>query len=164
MVRGFSSGPQVIAQRAAARRQTGQPTGTGAVDPGGTGDGRQRAGARQLVRQRRAKGVQRIVQLSRRVGGAQGGQTERSPALGVPQFDIGHQRLEPRHVRGEGRITAARSGSDFSVNGFPVIMGGQRDYRQGSADDIVIGAAVRVEGEILNDASIQVHRVWFLHD
>lgn len=68
------------------------------------------------------------------------------------------------HVRGEGRITAAASGADFSLNSFPVVMGGQRDYRQGSADDIIVGAEVRIEGEILSDATVQVHRVWFLRN
>ena len=67
-------------------------------------------------------------------------------------------------VRGQGRITAAQSGESFSVNGFPVIMGGQRDYREGSSDDIAIGAKVRVEGQVLTGGAIQVHRVWFLHD
>ena len=67
-------------------------------------------------------------------------------------------------VRAEGQITAAASGEDFAVNGFPVLMGGQRDYRQGSDADIVIGAEVRVEGQVLTDGTIQVHRVWFLRD
>ena len=58
----------------------------------------------------------------------------------------------------------AASGSEFAVNGFHVSMGGQRDYRNGSDDDIVVGARVRVEGQVLIDGGIQVHRVWFLRD
>ena len=68
------------------------------------------------------------------------------------------------HFRAQGRVTAARSGEDFSINGFPVVMGGQRDYRQGSADDIAVGVSVRLEGNVLSDGTAQAHRVWFLHD
>ncbi len=85
-------------------------------------------------------------------------------AQAVTHYDRDVSEFAGAHLRAQGRITAARSGEDFSINGFPVVMGGQRDYRQGSADDIVVGAAVRVEGNILNDATVQVHRVWFLHE
>ena len=67
-------------------------------------------------------------------------------------------------VRIEGRIIDAISGAEFAVNGFPVVIGGQRDYRQGSAADVAIGVKVRVEGTVQGSGGIQVHRVWFLHE
>jgi len=82
----------------------------------------------------------------------------------VDSFDRDVTEFADSHVRAEGRITNAASGSDFAVNGFPVVMGGQRDYRNGSDQDIAVGAKVRVEGQVLDDGTIQVHRVWFLRD
>lgn len=84
--------------------------------------------------------------------------------LTITHYDRDVSELAGAHFRMQGQITDAQSGEDFSVNGFAVVMGGQRDYRQGSADDIVIGASVRAEGNVLNDGTAQVHRVWFLHD
>ena len=85
-------------------------------------------------------------------------------AQSVTHYDRDVSELAGSHFRAEGRITAARSGEDFSINGFPIVVGGQRDYRQGSSDDIAVGAPVRLEGNILNDGTAQAHRVWFLHD
>ena len=82
----------------------------------------------------------------------------------VTHFDRDISEFAGSHFRAEGRITAARSGDDFSINGFPIVMGGQRDYRQGSADDIAVGVSVRLEGDILSDGTAQAHRVWFLHN
>lgn len=83
-------------------------------------------------------------------------------AQSVTHFDRDISDLAGAHFRAQGLITAARSADDFSINGFPVVMGGQRDYRQGSADDIVVGAEIRIEGNILGDGAPEVHRVWFL--
>lgn len=85
-------------------------------------------------------------------------------AATIEQYDRDLTDQIGAQVRAQGEITHARSGADFSVNGFPVTMGGQRDYREGSDADIIVGESVRVEGEILGNADIQVHRVWFLRD
>lgn len=85
-------------------------------------------------------------------------------ARSVTHYDRDISEFAGSHFRAEGRVTAARSGADFSLNGFPIVMGGQRDYRQGSADDIAVGVSLRLEGNVLSDGTAQAHRVWFLHD
>lgn len=82
----------------------------------------------------------------------------------VTHYDRDVSEFAGSHFRAEGRITAARAGDAFSLNGFPIVIGGNRDYRQGSADDIAVGAAVLLEGNILQDGTAQAHRVWFLHE
>lgn len=82
----------------------------------------------------------------------------------LSHFDRDISDFAGAHFRAEGRITAARAGDDFSLNGFPIIVGGNRDYREGSADDIEVGVAVRLEGNVLGDGTAQAHRIWFLHN
>ena len=83
-------------------------------------------------------------------------------ALSVTSFDRDVIEFAGSHFRAEGRVTSARAGDDFSINGFPIVIGGQRDYRQGAAADIAVGVAIRLEGNILDDGTAQAHRVWFL--